>query len=123
MRAFGMIGLLAVLAVGYYIYSAQIRQTPDHTPPARQINRVAVRQDLLSLAEAERIYMATHGRYAGLEELRRSGEVNPLPAGRQGYVYEDEVDGAAHFRITAKPVDDSSELPTLSIDETMQIAQ
>lgn len=125
MRAIlGIVGLLAVLVVGYFIYSAQIGPVTKDKSPVQQINLVAVRSDLLSLAQAERLYLATNGSYAGLEELRRSGNVNPFPEQiRRGYVYSVEVDGARHFRITARPSDSSrTDLPTFSIDEGMQIS-
>lgn len=125
MRAtFGMIGLLSVLAIGYYIYSSYIRQEGDDRPPVQQIDLVRVRGDLMSFAQAERLYLATNGCYGTLEQLRQSGHLSAVPADRNGkYSYEVEMDGAAHFRITAKPAQGDAGLPTLSIDETMQITQ
>ncbi|MBZ5498773.1 MAG: hypothetical protein LAP85_20435 [Acidobacteriia bacterium] len=121
----GMIGLLAVLVVGYFIYSAQVQRGASDKPVAELIDLVAVRSDLLSLGRSEKLYLATNGSYASLDQLRQSGNTNPFPEGsRRGYVYEAEVDGAAHFRITAKPMDSSrTDLPTLSIDETMRITR
>jgi len=120
--ASGLIGILAVLAIGYYIYSEQLGKATNGTPVAQQISLVAVRSDLLSLAQSERLYLAANGSYATLEQLRQSGNINPLPENRQGYIYVAEVDGAAHFRIIAKPADSyRTDLPTLSINETMQI--
>ncbi len=124
MRAtFGMIGLLSVLATGYYLYSSYIRQERGGTPPVQQIDLVRVRGDLISLAQAERLYLAANGCYGTLEQLRQSGHISAIPEeGRNGkYRYEVETDGAAHFRITANPA--AAGLPTLSIDETMQITQ
>jgi Tfp pilus assembly protein PilE len=123
-RALQLAGLLAVLLVGYYIYSAHVAPVPAGVETVRQMNLVAVRQDLLSLAQAERQYLAMNGRYAGLEQLRQSGIMGSVPENRQGYVYEVEPDGAAHFRITARPASAAAQgLPTLSIDETMQITR
>ena len=92
---------------------------------AWQTDSVAVRGDLLSLGQAERLYYAANGRYAGLEELRQSNAMNSFPDGvRSGYQYSAEVEGYGHFRITASPIDSSrTDLPVLSIDETMQISQ
>ena len=120
---FGMVGLLAVLAIGYYLYTVQLRQGADGRPPIQQINIVAVRADLLSLAQAERLYLATNGSYADLEQLRQSGNFSGLPEkSRPGYVYAVEVEDGLHFRITARPTDPSrTDLPTLAIDETMHI--
>ena len=125
MRAtLGMVGLLTALAIGYLIYSAQLRQSANDRPVVQQINLTAVRRDLLSFGQAERLYLAANGSYATLEQLRQSNITSSLPEGnRWGYVYSAEVDGPAHFRITASPTGTSgADLPTLSIDETMQIS-
>jgi hypothetical protein len=122
--AFGFVGILMVLGIGYYIYSARIRSGPDNELLPRQTNLIAVKQDLLALAQAERLYLAANGSYATLEQLRRSGVVGALPkGGRGGYEYSIEADGARHFVITASPMDSSrSDLPTFSIDESMQVS-
>jgi hypothetical protein len=120
--ALGMVGLLMVLAIGYAIYSTQIQRVTDGKPAIQHINLVAVKSDLLSLAQSERLYLAANASYASLEDLRRSGISNSFPEDRLGYRYAAEVDGAAHFRIIASPKDSSrADLPVLSIDETMQI--
>ena len=125
MRAmFGMIGLLTVLAIGYYIYATQIQSVSNGRPIAQQLDLTAVRSDLLSIAQSERYYQAANGSYATMDQLRQSGNVSSLPENRRGYVYVAEMVGAGHFRIIAKPADETrTDLPTLSIDETMQIRQ
>ena len=68
--------------------------------------------------------MATNGSYATLEQLRSSSAVGNLPAGSSwGYEYRIEVEGAGHFVVTATPTNPGANLPTLSVDETMQISQ
>jgi hypothetical protein len=121
----GMVGLILTLAIGYWIYSAQIREAAGDKPLAQRANLVAVRSHLLSLAQSERLYLASNRSYATLEELRQSKIMSSFPDGnRLGYVYTAEVDGTAHFLITAIPTDSSrADLPTLSIDETLQISQ
>ena len=123
--AFGMAGLLMALLIGYLVYTSQIRDTGDGKTLAHQLDLTAVRSDLLSLAQAEKLHCATNGSYATFEELRRSNVLNSIPeTGRSGYQYTVEVDGAAHFLIKAAPTDSSrSDLPTLSIDETLQLSQ
>jgi hypothetical protein len=120
----GLVGLLMALGIGYFIYSLQIQAVTDDKPLAQQADLVAVRRDLLSLGQAERLYLATNGSYATIEQLQRFKMMNALPEDNpRGYKYAAEVDGAAHFRITARPTDSSrADLPTLSIDETMQIS-
>jgi hypothetical protein len=123
MRAtFGFIGILMVLGIGYFIYSSQIQSGPNDEQLPQQTNLIAVRQDLLSLGQSERLYMATNGTYASLEQLRSSGVAGNLPNGSSsGYEYTIEVGGADHFLITARPVDSGRDLPVLSINETMQV--
>ena len=123
--ALGLVGLLIVLLTACLIYFSRIRQIPDGKSLARQTDFVAARGDLLSLGQAERLYYAANGRYADLRELRRSNDTNPFPdSGRSGYRYTAEVEGEAHFRITASPIDSSrTDLPPLSIDETLQISR
>jgi Tfp pilus assembly protein PilE len=122
--ALGLVGLLIVVLIAYLIYSSQQQQIAGDKPLMQQTNAAAVRTDLLSLAQTERLYYATNGRYAALDELRRANVMNSVPGtGRAGYQYEAELEGDAHFQITAIPKDSSkADLPTLSIDETLQIS-
>jgi hypothetical protein len=123
--AFGFVGILIVLLIGYLIYTSQVREMGDGKPLKQQIDMVGVKGDLLSLAQAEKLYCATNGSYVNLEELRRSNVMSTVPeGGRSGYQYTIEVSGAEHFQITATPPDSSETvLPILSIDETMQLSQ
>ena len=126
MRAlFGIVGLVAVLGVGWYIYSLEAVPAEPGGTPVALIDTVGIKNDLLGLAQCERYYLAAHGRYGDMDQLRQAGDLNPFPGdNRRGWDYEIETEGAAHFRVTAKPSDPlRSELPTLSIDETMRIRQ
>jgi len=125
MRAvFGFVGILMALGIGYFIYSTQIQSGPNGIPLPQQTNFIAIRQDLLSLGRSEGLYLATHGSYATIEQLKSSGIASIIPDGnRWGYEYSIEIEGAAHFIITARPIDSSRpDQPTLSIDETMQLS-
>ncbi len=119
---FSFVGLLAVLGAGYYYYSLQVAPAGNAGASLQQIDQARVRRDLLAIAQAERLYLAANGRYGTLEELRESGSpgIAPQP-GSGGYRYEIETDGAVHFRAVAIPSNPESELPALTIDETMQI--
>ena len=118
----GILGLVLVTAVVYYLYALQFSRLEGGSPPAQQIDLVGVRSDLVSLAQSERIFLAMNGVYGTLEQLRLSGNTHAR-ATRRGYVYEAEIDGARHFRIIARPADPSGpEGFALSIDETMQIS-
>lgn len=122
----GFAGLLVVLGIGYLIYSSQIEHiSSDDRPLKQQIDLVAIKGDLLSLAQAEQLYLAGNGRYGSLDQLRKHNMMNSFPPRkRSGYEYSAEVDGAEYFQITASPIDTSREdLPTFFIDKTMQITQ
>jgi Tfp pilus assembly protein PilE len=124
MRAsFGILGLVLTMAVIYYLYYSQFNRSESPIPPTQQVDLVGLRAELLSLAQAERYYLAANGRYATMEELRESGQVTGSRAERRGYTYDVTVEDARHFRITARPADPSrTDGPALSIDETMQIS-
>jgi hypothetical protein len=124
MRAvFGFVGILMVLGIGFLIYSNQLQSGPGGAPLPQQTNLTAVRTDLLSLGQAERLYFATNGHYATMEQLKASGVTSVLPgSGRGGYRYDIETEGADNFRITATPSGPGGNLPTLSIDKRMQIS-
>ncbi len=120
----GILGLVVVVAIVYLVYTTQFGGKNVSPPPKQQIDLAAVRSDLLSLAQAERRYFAANGAYATLEQLQDAGDVQFKGTGRRGYAYSISVDGAMHFRITAKPDDPTrADWPTLAIDETMQTTQ
>ncbi len=121
----GLIGLVIALGIGYFIFKAQYTSGPaGSVPPKEQIDVIGVRADLLAIAQAERMNLASNGAYASLEQLQRDGAIIFSGTNRRGYNYVAEVDGGQHFRVTATPVDPAKAgWPTLWIDETMQINQ
>ena len=123
--ALGLVGLLITLGIGYMIYTSQMRHIPGDKPLKQQIDLVGIEGDLRSLAQAERLYLASNGSYASLDQLRSFKMMNTVPPeSRSSYRYSVEVDGADHFKIMAIPINASrQDLPTLSIDETLQITQ
>jgi hypothetical protein len=120
----GLAGLFIVLFIGYRIYSSQIQNIAGGKPIKQQLNTIAIQNDLLSLGQAEKLYFAANGNYATLEALQESHVLNHNLDSSLGYRYSIETDGASHFQITASPEDPArTDLPTLHIDETLQIAQ
>src|SRR5262245_1578086 len=124
MRAFvGTVGLLLTLGTVYFLYQAQTAPVTAQAPaPAKKaMDAAAVTTDLLSIAQAERIYAATHGTYGTLDQLRESGAIS-FGSVRHGYSYQATVDGGRSFRITAQPADPArANAPSYSIDQTLQV--
>lgn len=125
MRAvFSLLGVVIALAIGYYLISVQWSpQERAPVTPKQRIDLAGLQSDLLSIGQAERLYQASHGSYGTLDQLREDGALSVSAARRRGYTYTIEVDGGAHFTVTATPSDPAnSGLPTLFIDETLQIS-
>jgi Tfp pilus assembly protein PilE len=121
MRIFGLIGVVLVLCVGFFLYQRSVADLPEGSPE-QQIDTVAIRQRLLTIAQTERQYQASNGKYATLEQL--AGD-NLLPGGteQRGYTFTASVTSTG-FTITATPTaDDKEDWPTLEITETMQVTE
>ena len=124
--AFSVLGLLIVLAIVWLVIRAQVspQGVTGGKPPVQTIDVVGVKNQLLALAQAERMYLASHGSYASIEALQQDGSVTFSGSTSRGYSYSADVDDGQHFKITAAPADASkADWPTLSIDETMQVTQ
>ena len=121
MRVFGFLGVVIVLCAGFFIYQRSLEGIPEGSPQ-QQIDTVAIRQRLLTIAQTERQYQATNGKYATLEQL---ADDSLLPGGteQRGYTYSAVVTGTG-FTITATPTAaDKAEWPTLEITETMTVVE
>ena len=120
-----LLGLVMVLGIGYYMYRPSLEPSPgEKVSPVQQVDVTGVKSDLLSIAQAERLYLTSHSAYGTLDELQQDGSLNLSGRERRGYKYTVEIDGASHFSIIAGPADPAkAEWPTLSIDETMTITQ
>jgi hypothetical protein len=118
-RSFGFIAVLVTLGVGLYLYSQQAQSlVPGASSPNTAVDMVAVRNDLIGIANAERRYWVANARYASLEELRANGD--PIP-GRPSYEYSAQA-GETSFRIIAIYTGSDPGAPKrLSIDESMTI--
>ena len=123
----GLIGLLAVALIGGAIYWMALTKTQGGTgtsgTPAQTISTVGVENDLLAIAQAERMYQVEHGSYASLDELNSSGALTAQKTGRGGYTYS--VDASASG-FTAKATCESSasaSCTNFAVDQTMQVHQ
>lgn len=124
-RMGALVGLIVALGIGWWIFKAEYTAGPAHGAPPKQIIDVTgIRMDLLSIAQAEREYLASHGTYATLEQLQQDGSLIFSPTNRRGYNFTATIQDGQHFTITATPSDPAKKgWPTLSIDDSMQITQ
>jgi Tfp pilus assembly protein PilE len=122
MRILGLIAVVIVLGAGFFIYERRVTQVTQGGSPTEQIDVTAIRQRLMTIAQTERQYQASNGKYATLEELAAE---NLLPGGseQRGYRFTAEIRSAG-FTITAIPTDSSKQdWPTLEITETMTVTE
>jgi hypothetical protein len=120
-RAFGFIMLIAVVGAGGYIYTRQATSvTGDGSAPQTAVDVTAARNDLLALANAERRYFASNGKYATLEELRGNGDIASIPT-RPNFAYSVQTTDTS-FKITATYSGPDPKAPKhITVDETMTI--
>ena len=101
-RALGFVGTIVTMAIGMYIYSLQVKTLSPSTGGANSeevATIVGVKNDLISIANAERGYLASQGKYASLDELV-SGNYITIKGERPPYVYDVETNSGS-FRATA----------------------
>ena len=130
MRALmGLLGIVIVLGITQFLYRSYFTGasgqaiTMGTNNPRAVADVTGVRNDLLSMAQAERAYMALNGHYASLDDLHASGDLLLDPSrGRLGYSYSAEF-AERHFVITATYSGPATGMPTLSIDESMEVTQ
>lgn len=125
MRGLGsVIGLLIVVLIGaltYKFYFEKSASVSGASTPALTIDVVGVKNDLLSIAQAERIYQAEHGSYATMDDLVSSGAMSLRKSGRDGYTY-DVNSSADGFQVIAHcPSATSPGCTNYSIDQTMEV--
>ena len=56
MRIFSILGLVLALGVGMFVYQRSAASLPAAESPMEQIDTVAIRQQLLAIAQTERQY-------------------------------------------------------------------
>ncbi len=121
LRAFGFLGTVITLAIGMYIYSLQVKTlTPNAgATNAQEVPTITgVKNDLIAIANAERGYLASQGKYASLDELT-SGNYITIKGDRPPYIYNVEP-GENTFRATATRTTKGSPAQ-LWITEAMQV--
>jgi hypothetical protein len=122
-----LLGILVAAAVGMFVYQSYFTAPESNGmgggSPRATADIVGVKNDLMQIAQAQRAHRALTGSYATLEELRASGTllIDPRRT-REGYSYSTEVTESG-FRVTANYSGPAEGMPTLFVDETMQIQQ
>jgi hypothetical protein len=122
-----ILSLVLTLAIGLGIYRYYLKQVTPAGPgsnPVQTISITGVQNDLIAIAQAERIYNAQNGSYGTLDQLTSSGSLSMAQTGRDGYTYAIETSPNG-FTITARhPAGPGpAHYPTITIDQTMQIRQ
>lgn len=129
----GMVGLLVTAAIGLGIYMYTLKQAAPGPGMVvtQNINVVGVKNDLIAIAQAERMYYAQNGSYADLPTLTSSGTMNITRTSRDGYTYSADPSGNS-FTVTATwtapPAPNPAGVtpphwPTFTIDQTMEVHQ
>jgi hypothetical protein len=122
-RAFGFLSVVIVMAVGMYLYSKQVQSSSapaGANNPKATINITGVRTDLMSIASAERRYLASEGKYASFDELISNNYIT-VARQRPPYTYEIQLSGSGFRVIATRSADDTSGTPAqLSVDENME---
>ncbi len=122
-RVFGFLGTIVTMAIGMYIYSLQVKTlTPSAGNGNANSEEVAtitgVKNDLIGIANAERGYLASQGKYASLDELT-SGNYLSIKGERPPYIYDVETTSSS-FRATATRTTKGAPAQ-LWVTETMQV--
>jgi hypothetical protein len=117
-RAFGLISVILVVAAGGYVYTRQAQSvTTMGTTPKTTVDVLAVRNDLMAIANAERRYWVTNSKYASLDDLRTGGDIE-VPS-RQDYAYSVEANEEG-FKIIASYSGSDPKAPRrISVNQTM----
>ncbi len=120
--ALGIVALLVGVAVTLFIYKNSLTQSQaaGAGTPAQTINVVGVKNDLLSIAQAERGYQAEHGSIASLDELVSSGAMSLKKSGRDGYTYDVGSSGDG-FRVTARCSGAVAGCTNYVVDQSMEV--
>jgi hypothetical protein len=125
-RIFGFLALLAGVGVGMYLYAKQAQSSSaaaGANNPKAAVNITGVRTDLMNIAQAERGYYASEGKYASLDELISSRSLT-VAHQRPPYSYEVETGGSGFRVIATRSGDDASGTPKeLSVDQDMEFHQ
>lgn len=122
-RMFGFLSLIIGLGIGMYIYSRQAQSSSaiaGAPTPQAAINITGVKSDLVNIAQAERRYFASEGKYVSLDDLISTNHVS-VARQRPPYSYAVEITSTGFRVIATRSGDRPSGTPAqLSVDENME---
>lgn len=125
-RLFGFLSVVIVMAIGMYIYSKQVQSNSaaaGTNSPQAAINITGVRNDLVSIASAERRYYATEGKYASLDDMIASNNIT-VQRQRPPYTYEVQISSSGFRVVATRTGNNATGAPAqLSVDENMEFQQ
>jgi hypothetical protein len=131
--AFGLLSILltAAIGMGIYLFYAKQSAPAPHMVVTQNISVTGVKSDIMTIAQAERMYFVQNGSYTDLPSLASSGTMNITRTSRDGYTYSVDP-SASGFTVTATYTAPPPEMPagvapphfpTFTIDQTMEIHQ
>jgi hypothetical protein len=116
----GLILTLLIVFGTYKLFFAQLQSTGS-AAPTRTVDVAGVKNDLVSIAQSERIYQAEHSAYGSLDQLTSSGAMSMAKTGRDGYTYDVEA-SATSFRVVAHcPAAANPGCSNYAIDNSMDV--
>jgi len=101
-RVLGFLGTVITMAIGMYIYSLQVKTLSPSTGGGNTeevATITGVKNDLIGIANAERGYQASEGKYGSLGELTAEKYLT-IKGERSPYIYDVEMTSGG-FRATA----------------------
>lgn len=123
MRGFaGILVVLVLTLLVYKFYFASGEAALNPAAPTQTVDVIGVKNDLLSMAQAERIYQTEHSSYGSLDDLVSSGALAYKREARHGYTYDAQA-STDSFRIVARCSDPPiAGCTNFAIDQTMGIS-
>jgi hypothetical protein len=113
-----IVALISVMAYKYFLTSGP--SAGAASTPIATIDAVGAQNDLIAIAQAERMYQAQNGKYASLDDLISGGAMNLRKPSREGYTYEVDASDDS-FRATAQCVSTIPGCHSYSVDQTMTV--
>jgi hypothetical protein len=124
MKAFSsfasMLVVLVIALMIYKFYFGSAQEAMGPAGPVGTIDTIGAKNDLISIAQAERIYWAQHNSYASMDDLVSSGAMALKKTGREGYTYEEESSSDG-FRITARCNTSTPGCTNFFVDQNMEV--